>query len=50
MLDEAVLATYEGVDALLIGAYSLLDGVSQDFAWEAATSGWLYSHQGNRVQ
>lgn len=42
MLDEAVLATYEGVDALLIGAYSMLDGVSQDFAWEAATSGWLY--------
>ena len=41
-LGNAVLATYEGVDALLIGAYSMLDGVSQSFGWEAATSGWVY--------
>ena len=28
-LDQSVLATYDGVDALLIGAYSLLDGYHQ---------------------
>jgi hypothetical protein len=41
-LDESVLATREGVDALLIGAYSMMDGVCFGFGWEAATSGWLY--------
>jgi len=41
-LGNAVLATYDGVDALLIGAYSMLDGVSENFGWEAATSGWVY--------
>jgi starch-binding outer membrane protein, SusD/RagB family len=42
-LDEEVLATYDGVDCLLVGAYSMLDGVSeQGFGWEAATSGWLF--------
>ncbi|MCK5134961.1 MAG: RagB/SusD family nutrient uptake outer membrane protein [Bacteroidales bacterium] len=42
LLDEAVLATYEGVDALLIGAYSMVDGVAYGFGWESATSGWLF--------
>ncbi|UCG28062.1 MAG: hypothetical protein JSV24_01515, partial [Bacteroidales bacterium] len=41
-LDEAVLATYEGVDGLLIGAYSMVDGVSSQFGWESATSGWVF--------
>jgi len=41
-LDESVLATYVGVDALLIGAYSLIDGISSNFGWEAAASGWVY--------
>jgi hypothetical protein len=41
-LNDAVLANYEGIDALLIGAYSMLDGVSAEFGWEAATSGWVY--------
>jgi starch-binding outer membrane protein, SusD/RagB family len=42
-LDASVLATAEGVDALLIGAYSMLDGVSgQGFGWEAASSNWVY--------
>lgn len=41
-LDQSVLATYEGVDALLIGAYSLMDGVSNQFGWQSATSGWVY--------
>jgi len=41
-LDESVLGTYEGVDALLVGAYSLLDGVTNSFGWESATSGWVF--------
>jgi len=42
-LDASVLATAEGIDALLIGAYSMLDGVSgQGFGWEAASSNWVY--------
>jgi hypothetical protein len=41
-LDQSVLATYEGVDALLIGAYSLVDGITDSFGWEAATSGWVF--------
>lgn len=42
-LDASVLATKEGVDALLIGAYSMLDGVSSvGFGWEAASSNWLF--------
>ena len=41
-LDESVLATYEGVDALLIGAYALIDGVQNGFNWNAASSGWVY--------
>jgi len=41
-LDESVLATSEGVDGLLIGAYSLVDGVCDGFGWEAATSGWVF--------
>ena len=41
-LGNAVLATYDGVDALLTGAYSMLDGVSESFGWESATSGWVF--------
>ena len=41
-LDQSVLATYDGVDALLVGAYSLLDGITNGFGWESATSGWVY--------
>jgi starch-binding outer membrane protein, SusD/RagB family len=41
-LDESVLGTYEGVDGLLIGAYSMMDGVTNDYGWEATTSGWVY--------
>ncbi len=45
-LDQSVLATYEGVDALLIGAYSLLDGASDlgfgEGNWAGATSNWVY--------
>ena len=41
-LDESVLATADGVDALLIGAYSLVDGVTSSFGWESASSGWVF--------
>ena len=41
-LDESVLATSDGVEALLIGAYSMIDGIDDSFGWEAATSGWVY--------
>jgi hypothetical protein len=42
-LDAQVLGTASGVDALLISAYSLLDGVaSNGFGWEAASSNWVY--------
>lgn len=41
-LSEDVMATEKGVNTLLIGAYSLLDGVSSQFGWEAASSNWVY--------
>ena len=41
-LDESVLATADGVDGLLIGAYSMVDGVCDGFGWEAASSGWVF--------
>lgn len=42
-LSANVLATSKGVDALLIGAYSMLDGTSNvGFGWEAAASNWVY--------
>lgn len=42
-LDATVLANYEGVDGLLIGAYSMLDGVSGNgFGWESASSNWVF--------
>jgi len=52
-LDETVLPTYDGVDGLLISAYSMMDGVTQYFqgftgnpqydGWETTTSGWVFS-------
>jgi hypothetical protein len=36
------MANKEGIDGILIGAYSLLDGVSSLFGWEAASSNWVY--------
>ncbi len=41
-LDQSLLATEKGINALLIGAYSLLDGVSSSYGWEAASSNWVY--------
>lgn len=42
-LDANILATKEGVNNLLIGAYAMVDGVSSNgFGWEAASSNWVY--------
>jgi starch-binding outer membrane protein, SusD/RagB family len=41
-LDKTVLATYNGVDALLIGSYSMLDGCADGYGWEAASTGWVF--------
>jgi len=41
-LDQSVLATAKGVDALVIGCYAMIDGVDDSFGWEAATSGWVF--------
>jgi len=43
-LNQAVLANYEGVDGLLIGVYSMLDGVAEGVGgWQSATSGWVFA-------
>ncbi len=42
-LDSNILATKDGVNGLLIGAYGMVDGVaSSGFGWEAASSNWVY--------
>lgn len=42
-LSEGVLANQAGVDNLLIGAYSMLDGVSdQGFGWQSTQSNWVF--------
>ncbi len=41
-LDENILANEHGINAILIGAYSMLDGVSSQYSWESASSNWLY--------
>lgn len=41
-LNNSILANEKGINALLIGAYSMLDGVTEGFGWESASSNWLY--------
>jgi len=46
-LDQTVLLSEKGIDNLLIGAYSLLDGVtnqsnSPSGEWDATTSNWIW--------
>jgi starch-binding outer membrane protein, SusD/RagB family len=42
-LDENVLATEAGAEALLIGAYSVIDGTSENVTgWEGAGSNWVF--------
>ena len=41
-LDENILANKQGVEGLLIGAYSLLDGYGAGGNWDASGSNWVY--------
>lgn len=44
-LDQALISSQNGIDALLVGAYSMLDGVSSQFgfdAWDASATNWLW--------
>jgi starch-binding outer membrane protein, SusD/RagB family len=42
-LNEFVLANDEGIDAILTGAYSMLDGVAEGVGgWESASSNWVF--------
>lgn len=42
-LDATVLATKDGVNSLLIGAYAMVDGVSGNgFGWQSASSNWVF--------
>jgi hypothetical protein len=42
-VDQYTLANKDGIEAILIGAYSMLDGVSSNVGgWESASSNWAY--------
>jgi hypothetical protein len=42
-LEQYLLENENGINALLVGAYSMLDGVSgYYFGWESASSNWLF--------
>jgi len=42
-LDATVLATKDGVNSLLIGAYAMVDGISSNgFGWQSASSNWVF--------
>jgi len=43
LLDESAYANKRGVEGLLIGAYSLLDGIGgRNSSWNSAASNWIY--------
>ena len=44
-LDQGLLQSTKGLDALLVGAYSMIDGVSSNTSpdgWESTSSNWVY--------
>lgn len=41
-LDQNLLQSAKGLDALLVGAYSMIDDMSSQFGWESAGSNWVY--------
>jgi hypothetical protein len=43
-LDQTLLQSTKGLDALLVGAYSMIDGFAEDFAdgWESTSSNWVF--------
>jgi hypothetical protein len=38
----SLLGNEKGIDALLVGAYSVLDGIGVGYSWESAASNWVY--------
>lgn len=43
-LDQGLLQTTKGLDALLVGAYSMIDGFSSQFGdgWQTTASNWVF--------
>ena len=43
-LDQTLLQTQKGLDALLVGAYSMVDGVANGFAdgWQSTSTNWVF--------
>ncbi len=41
-LDVGLLSNSNGIEALLVGAYSLLRGSNSQFGWEASSTNWVY--------
>jgi hypothetical protein len=41
-LDASVLGNEKGIEALLVGAYSVLDGIGVGYSWNSASSNWVY--------
>ncbi len=43
-LDQTLLQSDKGVEALLVGAYSMIDGYAEDFGsgWEATSTNWVF--------
>jgi hypothetical protein len=41
-LDVGLLSNKKGLDALLVGAYSMLKGSNNQFGWEASSTNWVY--------
>ena len=43
-LDQGLLQNTKGLDALLVGAYSMIDGVSSQYGsgWESTASNWVF--------
>jgi starch-binding outer membrane protein, SusD/RagB family len=41
-LDQSLLQNTKGLDALLVGAYSMIDDMSSQFGWESAGTNWVY--------
>ena len=46
-VDQYSLANKEGIEALLVGAYSMMDGVTEAsfIGWGGASSNWVYSQK-----
>lgn len=41
-LDVGLLSNSNGIEALLVGAYSLLRGSNGQFGWQASSTNWVY--------